>query len=106
MNIYDELQSLKTEVKNLKLILGKHANFLKLCTGQPIIYANGNKRFDLNENLNVIELDKKLDSKEPLLSFESTGSIEVTKENQVVSMEVISAGHEHDDNFDEVLFAG
>lgn len=86
---YTEWKILSDQVKQFNETVVKHSNFLKLCSGQPTIYANSNKRLDLNANLNVIELNKKIDSKEPILSFVSTDTVEVTKVNQVVSMRAI-----------------
>lgn len=60
MPAYNELKTISNQIKQFNEIVEKHTNFLKLCSGQPVIQAKENKRLDLNDNLNVIELKKEI----------------------------------------------
>lgn len=59
-----EWQDIKKRVDSLEERLKKHDDFLRDCKGKLTIYGSNGKRFDLNENLNVIELLKSIKSKQ------------------------------------------
>lgn len=59
-----DLKDLQDRLKKLEDQLRSYEPFLKHCKGQPTIQGYQGKRLDLNDNLNVIELFKKLNNKQ------------------------------------------
>jgi hypothetical protein len=57
---HDEYQKQKQRIKTLEDKLEKHDIFLKNCRGSPTMVGYQGKKIDLNDNLNVVELLKRI----------------------------------------------
>jgi hypothetical protein len=59
-NIKDELAGQKRHIDELEREVQKLTETLKFVKGQPVVQGYSGKRFDLNDNLNVVLLTKKI----------------------------------------------
>jgi hypothetical protein len=71
MNLLDELSELKRKIEKLEDSLFNSTRLLKHVKGNPIIQGYATKKLDLNDNLNVVELLKRVSNIETRLGFSS-----------------------------------
>ena len=68
----EELENVKNNVADMRSRLEKIENTLKNVTGQPGIRGYGAKLFDLSENLNVVNLLKRISDAEDRITVLET----------------------------------